>query len=228
MKGRVDQKRADGSFPMSEYAERPTTGERLRLFAILPFFFKSAALLFALGAAPIPQGRSLPDVPAALKDKLTVYLETEGRSPEDYVLSKFRDHDIVLLGEHHFIKHDVEFVQSLLPFLYENGIRDLGIEFGCHELQGQADALVTAETYDEGLARRLMFQWASYWPYVEYMELYRKAWELNKSLPEGAPRFRIVGLDYRIRWDLVTEDMTPEAWKSVFFKGPRDEHMART
>jgi hypothetical protein len=73
-----------------------------------------------------------------------------------------------------------------------------------------------------------MFQWASYWPYVEYMDLYRKAWELNRSLPEGAPKFRIVGLDYRIRWDLVTEDMTPGRWKAVFFEGPRDEHMART
>ena len=170
----------------------------------------------------------MPDVPAALKDELTTYLGTHGMNPEDYVVSKFRDHDIVFLGEHHFIKHDVEFVQSLLPLLYKNGILDLGIEFGCHELQARADGLVTADTYDEGLARWLMFQWGSYWPYVEYMGLYRKAWELNRSLPAGAPKFRVVGLDYKARWDLVRENMPLRQWKAVLLKGPRDEFMART
>jgi hypothetical protein len=58
--------------------------------------------------------------------------------------------------------------------------------------------------------------------------LYRKAWELNRSLPAGAPKFRIVGLDYKARWDLVRENMPPRQWKAVLFKGPRDEFMART
>jgi hypothetical protein len=187
-----------------------------------------AGLFFLIGPVLLPQERSLREVPAALRDELTGYLQTQGMSPEDYVISKFRDHDLVLLGEHHFIKHDVEFVQSLLPFLYKSGIRDLGIEFGCHELQDRADALVTAETYDEGLARWLMFQWGSYWPYVEYLGLYKKAWELNRSLPEGAPRFRVIGLDYKARWDLVTDNMPPGRWKAVQPKGPRDEYMART
>ena len=187
-----------------------------------------AALLLISGSPLFAQKKPLPDIPAPLRDELTTYLGTHGMSPGDYVVSKFRDHDIVLLGERHFIKHDVEFVQSLLPFLYKNGIRNLGIEFGCHELQAKVDALVTADTYDEGLARWLMFQWASYWPYAEYLGLYRKAWELNRSLPEGAPKFRIVGLDYKVRWNLVTETMPLERWKVVFFKGPRDEHLALT
>jgi hypothetical protein len=181
-----------------------------------------------LGTALLPQKRPPRAIPANLRDELVGYLQERGMSPEDYVVSKFRDHDIVILGEHHFIKHDAEFVQSLIPVLYKNGIRDLGIEFGCHELQDRADALVTGESYDEALARWLMFQWGSYWPYVEYLGLYKKAWELNRSLPEGAPKFRIVGLDYKVRWDLVTEDMPLLRWKSVLFKGPRDEHMART
>jgi hypothetical protein len=180
------------------------------------------------GTALLPQKRPLPEVPAALKSRLAGYLRGEGMTPEAYVIGKFRHHDIVILGEHHFIKHDVEFVQALIPRLYEAGVRDLGIEFGCREVQDRADALVTAATYDEALARWIMFQWGSYWPYVEYLGLYRKAWELNRSLPAGAPKFRIVSLDYRPRLDLVSERMTPALTKAVWFKGPRDEYMART
>jgi hypothetical protein len=56
--------------------------------------------------------------------------------------------------------------------------------------------------------------------------LYRKAWELNKSLPKDAPKFRIIGLDYRARWDLLKENMPSTYWKYILFKGPRNEHMA--
>jgi hypothetical protein len=179
-----------------------------------------------LAAAPPGEKRPPAEVPAALREKLAGYLRTRGFAPEDYVVAKFRDHDIVFIGEHHFIKHDAELIRSLIPVLYRNGVTDLGIEFGRYDLQPEADALVTAAAYDEGRARRLMFQWGSYWPYVEYLALYRAAWELNRSLPDGAPKFRIVGLDYRPRWDLLEEDMTLKLWRKVFFKGSRDRHMA--
>jgi uncharacterized iron-regulated protein len=183
-------------------------------------------LILLLGSALAAQTRPPAEVPAALRDKLAGYLRASGLPPEAYVAAKFRDHDIVFIGEHHFIKHDVELIRSLIPVLYRNGVMDLGIEFGRYDLQPEADALVTAEAYDEGRARRLMFQWGSYWPYVEYLALYRAAWELNRTLPAGAPRFRIVGLDYRPRWDRLEEKMAPDLWKKVFWKGSRDRHMA--
>lgn len=186
-----------------------------------------ALLSVFLGVGFSGQTRPPAEIAEGLKNELLAYLKIKGISPEDYVVSKFKDHDIVFIGEHHFIKHDVEFVQSLIPVLYRNGITDLGIEFGCYELQAQADALLTAEAYDENVARRLMFKWASYWPYVEYLDLYKKAWELNRSLPRDAPKFRIVSLDYRSRWDLLSETMTPVLWKAVLFDGTRDSHMAR-
>ena len=180
-----------------------------------------------LGAGFSGQTKPPAGISEGLKNELLAYLKTKGMSPEGYVVSKFKDHDIVFLGEHHFIKHDVEFVQSLIPVLYRNGITDLGIEFGCYELQAEADALLTAEAYDENVARRLMFKWGSYWPYVEYMGLYKKAWELNRSLPRNAPKFRIVSLDYRPRWDMLRETMSPDIWRAVLFEGTRDSHMAR-
>lgn len=188
-----------------------------------------AALILVFGAGTGGAGgqkRPPAEISGDLRNKLVGYLREKGLPPEEYVAAKFEDHDIVFIGEHHFIKHDVELIRALVPVLYRRGVMDLGIEFGCYELQADADALVTAAEYDEGRARRLMFQWGSYWPYIEYLALYRAAWELNHSLPAGAPKFRIVGLDYRPRWDLLEEKMTPKLWKKVFFRGGRDRHMA--
>lgn len=178
------------------------------------------------GQGPSGKKRPPPELAADVRDTLAGYLRENGLPPEDYVVSKFADHDIVFVGEHHFVKHDVELIRAVIPVLYRRGVKDLGIEFGCYELQAEADALVTAPEYDEGRARRLMYQWGSYWPYAQYLALYRAAWELNRSLPAGAPTFRIVGLDYRPRWELLEERMTPRKWRKVFFRGGRDRHMA--
>lgn len=195
---------------------------RAETLALLPLILLS----FSIGAGPSDTKRPPAKLAADVRDKLAGYLEEKGLPPEEYVASKFEDHDIVFLGEHHFVKHDVELVMALIPVLYRRGVTDLGIEFGCYELQAEADALATAPEYDEGRARWLMYQWGSYWPYVQYLALYRAAWELNRSLPPGAPKFRIVGLDYRPRWELLEERMTPKKWQKVFFRGGRDWHMA--
>ncbi len=161
------------------------------------------------------------------KQELIQYLTTHWKSPEDYVVEKFSDHDLVFIGEYHRIKHDVELIQNLIPRLYEIGVYNLGIEMGCYEYQDKVDSLITADEYDERLARWLMFKWSVTWGYQEYMDIYRKAWEVNKSLPKDAPRFRVVNLDYRPNWNLAKEEMTPELWKQVWHKGDRDQHMAQ-
>ena len=184
-----------------------------------------SVLLFLLGVASA-QVSPEADVSAEEKVELVEYLRSHWQTPEEYILSKFRDHDIVLLGEGHKFKHDVELVHNLIPLLYEIGVTDLGIEFGCAEQQGTVDRLVTAETYDESLARRIVFQWGSYWPYKEYLDIYRKAWELNRTLRPKAPKFRVVHLDYRANWPLVSEKTPPGIWQRVFFRGDRDDFMA--
>jgi hypothetical protein len=161
------------------------------------------------------------------KNELIDYLRSNWETPENYIISKYRDHDIVFLGEAHHIKHDVELVHNLIPLLYKNGVYNLGIEFGCYEYQEKVDSLITADAYDEDLARWLLFKWGSYWPYKEYLGLYKTAWELNKSIPEDDPRFRIIHLDYRVNWTFIKKDTPASRLKKVFHKGERDVHMAK-
>lgn len=86
--------------------------------------------------------------------------------------------------------------------------------------------LITADTYDENLARWLMFQWLYDWGYKDYEDIYRKAWEFNKSLPKGARKFRVVNLGYRPDWTARKEQMTGADWQKVWWQGDPDAHMA--
>jgi len=160
-------------------------------------------------------------------DKLAKYLRSHWKTPEAYVVSKFADHEIVFIGEYHRIKHDLSLIHKLIPRLHKARVYNLGIEFGCYEHQDKVDRLITADTYDENLARWLIFQGSSSWGYIEYEDIYRKAWELNKSLPKKAHKFRVVNLGYRPNWPARKEQMTPADWDNVWWQGDPDEHMAK-
>src|SRR5574341_506304 len=180
------------------------------------------ALLFTnVGIASPQRARTEPDL-----GKLIAYLTSHRQSPENYVVSKFRDHDIVFIGEYHRIKHDVELIHRLIPRLYKAGVYNLGIEFACYEDQDRADKLITASTYDEAVARLLIFHGLSDWGFKEYEDIYRAAWKLNKSLPRHAHKFRVVNLGYRPNWPARKEQMTSSDWNKVWWHGDPDRHMA--
>lgn len=165
---------------------------------------------------------------AADKAELAAYLKAHWASPEDYVVGKFKDHDIVFVGEYHRIKHDALLIQALIPKLYKAGITNLGMEFADYSDQALIDKLVDADSYDEDLARKITFDQFVFWGYKEYMDVFRAAWALNHSLPKGAPRFRVVGLNYSPNWKLMTvpkDQLTDELRKKIFYNGDGDEYM---
>lgn len=170
---------------------------------------------------------SMRPLPATQKKTLVTYLKKHGQSPEDYVISKFSDHDIVLIGEWHRIRHDPLLIQALIPRLYKAGVYNLGSEFANEEDQAAIDDLITSDVYDDTVARRVQFNEFVMWGFQEYEDLYRAAWMLNHSLPKGARRFRIVALSYQVRWDLLTENPTTEQRKLVWHKGDPDVHMGQ-
>ena len=183
-------------------------------------------LLFSIFTSGLMVANRQISPPSSDNEKLALYLKSHRKSPEDYVISKFSDHDIVFIGEYHRIKHDVELIHKLIPRLYKAHVYNLGIEFGCYEHQDKVDRLITAQSYDENLARWLIFQQAAAWGYKEYQDIYRAAWKLNSSLPKRAPRFRVVNLNYRPNWTARKEEMTLADWQKVWWQGDPDKHMA--
>jgi hypothetical protein len=127
------------------------------------------------------------------KAEFLASLQHSGLPPEEYIVSRFKTHDVILLGEFHRIRHDPLFVQHLLPALYRNGVHLLGFEYACPEDQSRVDSLLTGRTYDESLAIGILRNLGGgMWPYQEYLDVFKSAWQLNSGLPDGAERFRIL------------------------------------
>src|SRR5258706_11285692 len=95
-----------------------------------------------------------------LRKELADYLVAHFQSPEDYVGSKFKDHDLVFLGEAaHGVTQNLLFLHKLLPQLYKAGIHNIGYEIIFSDGQPEIDKLLNAGTYDETKAWSLLFHW---------------------------------------------------------------------
>jgi hypothetical protein len=161
---------------------------------------------------------------------LMQYLKTNWKTPEQYIIDKFRNHDIVFLSEDHAVKHNLVLAQTMIPLLYAAGVYNFGMEFGASEDQERLDSLVTAPAYDETVARKIMFNYNVGWAIKEYMDIYKAAWNLNKTLPRNARKFRIINLSYKFNWNSCNLDVigikTPETVSKIFYKGGTEEYRA--
>jgi hypothetical protein len=141
-----------------------------------------------------------PDIPArsqqqaVIDGELVRYLKDHWMNPEEYVLSRFKDHDYVFIGEIHYLHRDADLILHLIPALYDHGIYTLGIEFADHRDQHLVDSLLALPVFDRALARKIFFRSDPVWAFKEYIDIYRVAWEVNHAAGPGAPRFRVVNL----------------------------------
>lgn len=172
-----------------------------------------------------------PNLESTINSELAEYIEKNYCNPEEYITKKFKDHDIIFLGEYHRIKHDVELVQNIIPQLYKCGVYNLGMEFACYRDQNKIDSLITANTYDELLAKSILFNNSIYWGFQEYVDIFKSAWKFNQSLTDSVRKFRIIGLNAYTDWSYVkTEEDRRDSnvLKKVFVEGDWDEKMANT
>jgi len=166
---------------------------------------RSFVLLLSLCAAVTSShAQDVRELSPATRHELIEYLKEHHQIPEDYVLSTFKTHDIVFLGEWHRIKHDPLLVQHLIPRLPGAGVYSLGYEFARRVDQPLIDSLLNAPAYDEQLARHIAFKQFVHWGFQEYVDIFKAAWELNRTLPPGARRFRILGLNDSPDWSFIT------------------------
>lgn len=180
--------------------------------------------LFILFTVSIMAGNAQSTMVVA--DSLLTYIKKEAQYPADYLVEKFKTTDVILLGEHHLIKQNLEFLHSMIPILYKNGVYTIGMEFGASEDQAALDALINAPKYDVAKARQLMFNYNVGWGYKEYIEAYQKVWGFNKNLPPGARKFRILNLSYQYDWTKFDGARTPKSMQQVFHKGTADKYRA--
>lgn len=163
----------------------------------------------------------LPDVDPEVKAKLIKYIENNYLTPEDYIINKFRDHDIIFIGEWHRIKHDVQLIQNLIPRLYDAGIYTLATEYARREDQYLIDSLLYGKQYNQKLAEKITFLQFVHWGYQEYVDIFKAAWQLNQNLPAGSRKFRILGLNDSLDWSIIKtqEDRENDEIKKRVWQG---------
>jgi hypothetical protein len=122
------------------------------------------------------------------------WLSVNGADPVDYIAGTLEEHPIVLLGEGHWIRHDVELVAELVRREGGSGFEVLASELYPASLQARVDALVAAEEWDRPLGISILR--AQGWPYEEYLDVLKAAWEVNRNGRE----LRVVALNPGSDW----------------------------
>lgn len=155
------------------------------------------------------------------------YLKQNGKSPIEYVVDKFKDHDVVILGEMHEVRENCKLFADLIDPLYHRaGVRYFAMEILRHKNTALANQLVTGKEYDQQLALRIFrdYAWPN-WGYKEYMDIIKAIWELNSKLPPEAERFKVVALD-KGDWEAYDMPTSPFSKETEDFIKEHDTFMA--
>jgi hypothetical protein len=151
--------------------------------------------MLVLLAVPIESGKTKQSTTDA--DGLVNYLRREAHTPADYVLSKVRDHRIIIVGENHWVKHDANLILELIPRLKDSGVTALGVEMFRDSDQGRIDEAVTGPDWNPAAAMSVMR--SASWPYREYLEIIHAVWKINQTLPR-AERLKLLALGPEMDW----------------------------
>lgn len=132
-------------------------------------------------------------MPASKLAELTTHLQID---PLQYVAKQFEHRQIVLLGELHKRKQDLDFLASLIPYLYKTqGITVFGWEFGAAVFQREVDSLMTAPQFDRHKCIAVMRQTYYSWCYEEYLHIFEVIWSLNLQIPAQSKKIRFLQLN---------------------------------
>ena len=163
-------------------------------------------------------------------ERLVAHLAANGRPPLQYIVTKFKQHDVVLLGENHEVREVCELISSLvLPLYQQANVRYFAIECLKYKNQHMVNELVTAEEYDEELVLRLFRDcgWPN-WGFQEYMDILKAIWHLNSSLHPNEEKLKVVCLESD--WDGSVLWSGRHLWKlpGIFYRmATRDKFMSR-
>ena len=175
----------------------------------------------------IPDGYLRPPVEPALAQELGLELEELAMPAGDFLLQQVRQHRIIYLSELGGLAQEpLFFANHLEDLVFEAGLEQLGLHILRADDQVLIDQLMEAGTFDEELAKRLLFQRSVVWGYQEYLAIIRQAWQVNNRRP-GA--LRVIGLQIRQDFSqiLTQQDLQdPAKLRTLMNNGIPDRRMA--
>lgn len=117
--------------------------------------------------------REVASVDDAQREHMTAWLAEKAAAPEDYIVEKARQYQVTIVGETHGKQSYLQLLNRLIPRLYqEAGVRVIAMECCPFSRSDELLRLVTAETFDEQLARNIARRGAwEAWGYREYWDI---------------------------------------------------------
>jgi hypothetical protein len=130
-------------------------------------------------------------------------------TPVDYVLARLATHRIVILGEGHRTKHEVQLVLDVLPRMPAVRADTLALEMFDVSTQPVIDRILASPKWDQASALEVV-RVSAEMPYREYLEILHEAWTLNR----GGTAFHVVALGPGRSWreELLPKGQTYETF----------------
>jgi len=129
------------------------------------------------------------------------WLNENGLDPLEYAVQTARNHDVTIFGETHNKREYLMFLNRIIPELYHRaGITCIAMEVYQSEDNERLYQLVTSNQFDKALKMQIArnVTWKA-WGCKGYWDVLETVWRLNRSLPEGSKKMRVIGLSYN--WD---------------------------
>ena len=184
-------------------------------FIIVPFFRKNSL------ARPGASKKTI--------DELVLFRSEHNLTPEDLFLSLLNNNDITFIGEPGKYHETTGYVTGMIPRIRETGVTCLGVSFLNSDDQASIDRLIASSSFDEELAKELLFNNLVMNGYREYLDMIRAVWESNQSSREEEP-LRLIGLSPEQDWSAIRTGRDaddPAVIRQVYARGVPDSFMAR-
>jgi len=131
--------------------------------------------------------------------KFIEWLDLHGKGSVEYAVETAAKHQVTIFGEIHQQKDYLLFLNKIIPELYHRaGVTCVAMEVCLAEDNKNINQLVTAPEFDRDLALEIArHQSWGLWGSKEYWDVFETVWRLNKSLPQGKKKMRLVGIDVK-------------------------------
>lgn len=155
-----------------------------------------------------------------------IYTQYHLMPATEIVIDAFTTKDIVFIGEPHYIREHVNFIASLIEPLHKKGVNILFTEFARYDDSDLINTLITGENFDPELAKTITHRSNWYWGFQEYIDIYKKAWQVNKKSKGG--KFRIIGLGNTKNYSVIQNKEDLDDWKKRrAYNGGSEEDWAK-
>ena len=168
------------------------------------------------------------DAPAAAPtDPLKPYTAVMARaaSPQDFVIDKFRRHDLLIFDDamHTAVEPWQFYIDLVRNPAFHTRVRHIFIEVLPVNFQPALDAYLASPADDPGILYPALHAASDLgWAYQTYIDLLRAVREVNQTLPPEK-RLRVIGTDQPSYWPLMH---TKTDWELSLLSGEaRDYHM---